>query len=195
MTTPRYAPARRDHAARNEIVVANLPLARWKVVKMSHSAYVAACPRELLDDAALDGLIRAAELWDDTRGIRFSTYATWAVHSHVMKTVRRFHRTRTWVLADVPGLSLRRDSEMREWEPAAPEPPEPDPRADVVARALMRLNARDRLVLQMRHMDGAGLDAIASAVGGVTRERARQLCLRAAARLRLEVERLQEGVA
>lgn len=73
---------------RNRIVQCNLRL----VVSIAKTLVNSA---NSLDDLISEGnfpLIRAAELFDYTRGLRFSTYATWAVRNGLYRTSSRNHR-------------------------------------------------------------------------------------------------------
>ncbi|MCH8829970.1 MAG: sigma-70 family RNA polymerase sigma factor [Planctomycetes bacterium] len=73
---------------RNRIVAANLRL-------LASIARRFTSPRFPLDELVSEGtlpLIRAAELFDPSRGTRFSTYATHAIRNHLVKMTRRESR-------------------------------------------------------------------------------------------------------
>lgn len=67
-------------AARNELVERNLPLVPWVLGRYFH------LPPSRTDDAEQEGnrgLMRAAEMFDPSRGIRFATYATYWVRQFI----------------------------------------------------------------------------------------------------------------
>ena len=77
-------------AVRNEIVQANLRLVVSIVKKLVDVV-------NSFDDLVSDGnvpLVRAVEIFDFERGIRFSTYATWAVRNSLYRSTLRNRRLR-----------------------------------------------------------------------------------------------------
>lgn len=88
---------------RNGIVQCNLRLVVSIAKTMVNSA-------NSLDDLISEGnfpLIRAAELFDYTRGLRFSTYATWAVRNGLYRTSSRNHRNHQRFRADASDRLLQ----------------------------------------------------------------------------------------
>ncbi|MGH7128623.1 MAG: sigma-70 family RNA polymerase sigma factor [Planctomycetaceae bacterium] len=72
-------------AVRNRIVEANLPL----VIAMARPFRDASTPiEELLNEGALP-LLRAVELFDVRRGLKFSTYAARAIRNHFLRLRKR----------------------------------------------------------------------------------------------------------
>lgn len=71
-------PALRSVAERNALVEANLRLADWCVNRAMAREDVRRLGRQAATDAAIDSLIRVAELYDP-RAAKFSTYATLSI--------------------------------------------------------------------------------------------------------------------
>lgn len=166
---------------RNAIVQANLRL----VVSVAKTVVD---PCNTLDDLISDGnvpLIRAVEIFDYTRGLRFSTYATWAVRNCLFRTsprnrrlARRFACGAAEFLAEV--ADLRPDAHADEAETAR--------RERSVRQLLDGLPPRDRAIVEARFGLGADERAnkfreIASRLQ-ISNERVRQLLARALQRLR-----------
>jgi RNA polymerase sigma factor (sigma-70 family) len=75
---------------RNRIVTANLRL----LIAIARKFATPELPLDELVAAGAPPLIRAAELFDPSRGFRFSTYATHAVRNHLLRVRRREGRRR-----------------------------------------------------------------------------------------------------
>lgn len=187
----------RDTAARNAILEANLPLAYWVTKRMCGIPIVANAPRDLIEDAALTGLFRAAELWREDAGTQFSTYAVLAIRSHVMNVARRHAggkrpKKRVYLLLDVWGFQGQADADNDPWEPAQPETPDATPNydAELVEAAMQRLSEADRTLLRQRYVNEQSMNEI-GAERKLSRERIRQLQGRALARLRREFDYLK----
>jgi RNA polymerase nonessential primary-like sigma factor len=76
--------SRRSIAERNALVEQWIGLASFVARRISVSRLT---PDEMLR-AGEDGLLRAAELWDETRGVRFNTYAYRCIHHAIWKANR-----------------------------------------------------------------------------------------------------------
>ncbi|QDU61245.1 RNA polymerase sigma-D factor [Planctomycetes bacterium Pan216] len=74
--------ADRSDENRNRLVEANLPLVH-RIASRIHSAQPAVGQDDLFSAGAM-GLMRAVELFDPSRGVRFSTYAYRCIWSHMM---------------------------------------------------------------------------------------------------------------
>lgn len=188
----------RDIAERNQIIADNLPLAYWCIGKLSHLAVIASTPPDLLEDAAVDGLFRAAELWRDDAGTRFSTYAVRAINSHIFNAAKRHAggskrpRKRVYLLLDVWGFAERDNDDNEPWQPAQPPPAEgnDNPDAGLIEAAMQRLSEADRTLLRQRFVNEMSMNKIGDE-RGICRERVRQLQGRALARLRREFDQLK----
>jgi RNA polymerase sigma-32 factor len=78
------AARRGDGPARDEIVLAHLPLVR----KMARRLARARVPREDLVHQGVLGLLIAVDRFDPKRGVRFATYARWWVRAYMAVLVR-----------------------------------------------------------------------------------------------------------
>jgi RNA polymerase primary sigma factor len=170
---------------RNEIVRANLRLV-VSIAKKYADKWVSF--DELVSEGNLP-LMRAVELFDVSKGFRFSTYATWAVRNHL----RRY-------ISDRQKLKSRFVS-GEEFIAAAPDDAEPSPQIGesrvlrlraVVAKFFERLSDRERAIVELRyglseHAEPLTLSEIGRHLG-ISKERVRQLALSA-------VEKMQQMVA
>ncbi|HTN00856.1 MAG TPA: sigma-70 family RNA polymerase sigma factor [Planctomycetaceae bacterium] len=159
---------------RNYIVSCNLRL----LVSVAGAAVQR--PGEL-DDLVSEGqlaLIRAVELFDYTRGLRFSTYATWAIRNTLARSQQKNarYRHRFAIGLDSGGLDQPCD---RSPEPEFSDVP---PAPQVVQRLLRGLPDRERTVLELRFgLTKSGRELRFREIGeelGVSTERARQLVSR-----------------
>lgn len=204
---PTVARPVRDEAARNALVEGNMGLSYWCIAKLRGVPIVANTPTDLLEDAALDGLFRAAELWDAERSIRFCTYAVRAINSHILNASRkhanggaghgRRARKRVYLLADVWGFDHAQGEDDRLFEVAQPEPsepPAPHPHLPYLAQALETLDDRERRLLMRKCTDGATLTVLANEEG-LSRERVRQIVNRAKRRVKIAVDQMKGASA
>lgn len=146
--------------------------------------------RRLGPDDALQagfvGLLRAAELFDEARGFRFSTYAWPAVARHILRAAAGPRGPKSCPL---PG---------DDFLPApGPVPPAGVDDARLYA-ALATLPARERRVVTLYYglgddSGGRTLEEVAALTGGISRERVRQLLARARGWLREALAGLQES--
>jgi RNA polymerase primary sigma factor len=167
-------------AIKNQIIRANLRLVvsiAKKYVGPMNNLY------ELISDGNMS-LIRAVENFDASRGVRFSTYATWVIKNNFSRSLaaERLHHDRF-----VAGLEDR-------FETA------PDTRSDIyeqerdhrrsqeIVRSLLgRLDDRERRILTSRFGIGGAGEQTLEQLGrelGVTKERVRQIQMRAQNKLR-----------
>ena len=136
-----------DGRAREEMVVANLRLVLfWALRYRGRGVEVA----DLFQEGVL-GLMRAVELFDERRGTRFSTYASWRIRAQMQAAVLVFKR---W-----SGEDPRRDGALRS---AGPDEGIDDVvvRASVATelrRAVGELDGLGRRVVSLRF----GLDGVA----------------------------------
>lgn len=155
------------------------------------------------------GLLRACELYDAGRGVQFSTFASLLIKQAMIRELKKtqplIRVPEQWTIDQrIPVRSLNRrvhagddedGTELGDLLPdaAAPVPgdrADADQRRDRVRAALAHLPRRDRQVLELRYGiradGGAGQPLTLAEVGAllrVTRERVRQIEVRAAARL------------
>ena len=136
---------------------------------------------ELLSEAHVT-LLRCVEIFDADRGYRFSTYATNAIRHNLNRYVSRQHKLRRATREYVPSdnLTAAENPRWREREYTA--------RMSGVNRWMRKLDARERKILQLRyglshHSGKVTLQSLADQLG-LSRERIRQLELRAIEKLR-----------
>ena len=173
------------HEARNRLVQANLRLVVSIASRLANQSYPC-------DDIVSDGnlaLLRAVEKFDYARGFRFSTYATHVIQRELFRqSGRRREQGRRMAsgvdewLADIPddhGSDERDAEEFDRWQ-------------RLLSLIEDELDDRERFILTMR----LGLDLeqgpqTLQSIGtelGISKERVRQLEVRAIARLRRAAE-------
>jgi RNA polymerase primary sigma factor len=167
-------------AVKNQIISANLRL----VVSIAKKH---AGPTNNLFELISDGnmsLIRAVEKYDVARGFRFSTYASWAIMKNFGRTLREEKSRRDRFVTgpaelfeaapDDRGDGYQQESDHRRSQ-------------ELVRGLLGRLGDRERRILVGRYGIGAAHPQTLSELGrelGVTKERVRQLEVRAREKLR-----------
>ena len=199
IVSPAAHPARRSRAERDRLVLDNLGLAYAVANQHAH--------RQDWDDIVQEGVIalmRSAELFNEDLGFAFSTYATWAIRRRVQLYLARasvialpshLGREQTEALhARLAPLSIHAPGDYDRadaFEPGvidADQTEGADDR-DRLYRLVALLPSRYARVITMRFglRDGRPrkLDAIARAMGGVSRARAQQLVVRALQLLRI----------
>lgn len=178
----------------------------WSVARRYHWAVSSSLSLDDLAQAGTLGLLRAADKFDPDRGFRFATYAMWWVRQSIVREIENRGRTvRVPVHAiqelrragkplpcptrsyDAP-LSSERNSDtlLSTIANDAPDQEEQVTAMEGASRvwsALGALPSRLRRVIVARHFEERTLEDIGSELG-VTRERARQLQVKAEARLR-----------
>jgi RNA polymerase primary sigma factor len=144
-------------------------------------------PRDDLFERVSDGnyaLLRAIEVFDCSRGTKFSTYATRAIHNQFTRAFRGQHHRQ-------PQSLLSLDEEfMSAADPRAEELEQSDVEGktqEAVARLLAQLDDRERRILASRYGIGGGDEKSLRQIGrelGISQERVRQLETRARDKLR-----------
>ena len=168
-------------ATKNEIVRANLRLV-VSIAKRHMS------PSRDFFELVSDGnmaLIRAAEKFDFARGTRFSTYASWAVMRSFARSIPQELRCRARFRTSYPEL-------FTALEDTGTDPDEQDcVQSEHEARVeefLEHLDERERKIIDLRFGLSGGQEPLTlKQVGaeiGVTKERVRQLEVRAISKLR-----------
>jgi DNA-directed RNA polymerase specialized sigma24 family protein len=152
-----------------------------------HAARHSGLTAEEIESAAWLGVMRAAALFDPTRGATFCTYANQWLRGKVGDAVRE--RVRLTALPTVGPDGWGDPEDAWGWEllPAREDPPPPDGPDDALRRALAALPPADRLAVAGRFgLDGTDPLTFAEvgAMLGVSKERGRQLCVRGLDKLR-----------
>jgi RNA polymerase primary sigma factor len=139
---------------------------------------------ELLSDGNMS-LIRAVEKFDYGRGFKFSTYASWAIMKNFARTIPdELHRKERFVTGHDEVFEVAPDTRTDEHELVASK----ERATHSVNRLLEYLEPREREIIRMRagldsHAKGMTLEEIGQKLG-ITKERVRQLNVRAMKRLR-----------
>lgn len=125
---PQRKPSLRGRKERNALVEANLRLVPWTVTR-----YAPTSDEETFQDrvqSGMIGLIRAAELFDETKGFTFSTYAVRWIRQAIQRdgqvgaTARTIHipegvrlrAVQTGTLDDLPAVTTSLDQPMHDDE-------------------------------------------------------------------------------
>jgi len=188
-----------DPVARHRLVSANLRF----VVSIARHYQGRGLPMDDLVNEGNLGLLKAAERFDETRGVRFVSYAHWWVRRAIVEAVRRESGLR-WgdgeiarpVPLDEP-LGARGSSTLQE---VLADDREPTPERRLLRSAMRRsleaslvdVPGRERDVLRRYFgLDSRPPESLSeiSRDLGITRERARQLKERGLSRLRAQARR------
>jgi RNA polymerase sigma factor (sigma-70 family) len=135
-------------------------------------------PVDELIAEALFGLAYAAGRYDEARGVPFRAYAVMVMRHRLTNGVRAWRRMRR--VPPVSALPARDDDwwETLEDRRAAPEPGAAATARDLCERMRRGLPARWYTALRLFHAEGQTLQQIGRRMG-ITRERVRQLVLKA----------------
>lgn len=188
-----------DEAARARLVTANLRF----VVSVAKRYNGKGVPLSDLVNEGNVGLIRAAERFDGTKGVRFISYAVFWIRQAILQAIDRAvprpldGAALRWVSLDAP-LGEESGGRLADVVATAAEDPgaliERHALRDAVDSSLTCLPSREARVLRLYFgLDGdapATLEKIGSELG-VSRERVRQIKDRALARLRAGARRRQ----
>ena len=179
-------------ATKKRLISANLRLVVSVVKKCGAGSLLTF--NEMVSDGNVS-LMKAVEKFDYTTGNRFSTYATWALYRNFARTIpderKRVERFRP---GDVALLALKQDhrSSPIQAERVGGE------RTAQVERFMSELNERERKIVEMRYGFGSvdSKPQTLRQVGqnmGVTKERVRQIEIRALEKMRriAEEEKLE----
>lgn len=149
---------------------------------------------ELLSDGNVS-LIRAVEKFDYSRGNKFSTYASWAIMKNYARSIpdEKHHRER-YVTGHEEVFDAAPDTRTDEKECLASA----EQASHKVNRLLEYLDPRERQIIRMRagldNAEGMTLEMIGEQLG-ITKERVRQLNLRAMKKLRHLAEGQREQLS
>jgi len=138
---------------------------------------------ELLSDGNVS-LIRAVEKFDYSRGNKFSTYASWAIMKNYARSIpEEKHRRERYVTGHEDLFDAAPDTRTDEQECLASA----EQATHKVNRLLEYLDPRERQIIRMRagldNSEGMTLEKIGEQLG-ITKERVRQLNVRAMKKLR-----------
>jgi len=172
-------------AVKNQLVRSNLRLV-VSIAKRHVSG--AASLFELISDGNMS-LIRAVDRFDYARGNKFSTYASWAIMKNFVRSIQDDHRHRDRFRTGLAEM-------FSDTGDARPDHVEQEliqsKRETEVERILQRLDERERKIIIQRFGLARGQEPLTlKQVGanlGVTKERIRQLEMRALGKLRQAAE-------
>jgi RNA polymerase sigma factor (sigma-70 family) len=176
-------------AAKNQIISANLRL----VVSIAKRHFAPGADLfSLISDGNMS-LIRAVDKYDFARGFKFSTYASWAIMKNFARTIpgERRHQDRFRAgMGDVFASAEDVRTDPHELEDAHAR------QESAVAQILQRLDTREREIITRRFGLVRGQEPLTlKQVGelmGVTKERVRQIEVRAMSKLRAAA--VEEGL-
>jgi RNA polymerase sigma factor (sigma-70 family) len=138
---------------------------------------------ELISDGNMS-LIRAVEKFDYSRGFKFSTYASWAIMKNFARSIpdEKHHRER-YLTGHDDLFDASPDNRTDEQEVLSTA----EQARDLAHKFLDRLSPRDREIIRLRagidNSEGMTLEEIGQRLG-ITKERVRQLHVRAMKQLR-----------
>ena len=142
---------------------------------------------ELVSDGNMS-LIRAVEKFDYARGNKFSTYASWAIMKNFARSIPdEKKRHERFVTGNEEVFDAAEDRRTDEQEVIAAA----EQASAKVNRLLEHLEPREREIIRMRSgldSDGMTLEKIGERLG-ITKERVRQLNVRAMKKLRAIVDK------
>jgi RNA polymerase primary sigma factor/RNA polymerase sigma factor len=202
-TGPPQSPSRRSLEERNRLVEANLGLVGHMVAKaLKRDPVKLAAIGEDLASVGYFALIRAAELFDETRGVKFSSYACFAIERRIRLSFKldRPIRLPCHLEGEELARAIKRSYVGPLWsnpyaehddqhDPPAPPGPEPFAEEEQKKRQarleglLAQLGQRYRTVIVRRFWEGRTLREVAAELG-ITKEWARQIEARALTKLR-----------
>ncbi len=142
-----------DRSVRDQLVTEHVPLLRHIAGRMSLRPGV---DRDDLVGWGMLGLLAAADSWDETRGVRFSTYAYPKIRGAILDELRRadaLPRGRREALRDIERIAAELEQEL-----GAPPTPE-----EIAARSGLSTDAVDELLALARAAFETSLDAESSA--------------------------------
>jgi RNA polymerase primary sigma factor len=167
-------------AVKNQLIRANLRLVvsiAKKRVGVLNNFF------ELVSDGNMS-LIRAVEKFDFSRGNKFSTYASWAIMKNFARSIPEEHTRRDrFVTGHDDAFEAAADNRADEYEQEKAQ----RQRQATVSHLLDRLDERERRILISRFGIGGADEQTLEQLGrelGVTKERIRQLEVRAQNKLR-----------
>jgi len=167
--------------AKNEIISANLRL----VVSIAKRHFAPGADLFALISDGNMSLIRAVDKYDFARGFKFSTYASWAIMKNFARTIPGEHRHQDRFRAGMGDVFASAEdvrTDRHELEDAQSR------QESAVAQILQRLDTREREIITRRFGLVRGQEPLTlKQVGeliGVTKERVRQIEVRAMTKLR-----------
>ncbi|MFC1898306.1 sigma-70 family RNA polymerase sigma factor [Candidatus Cloacimonadota bacterium] len=162
---------------KNKIVVEFLPLVRSIAAKYNKLGIL----QEDLEQEGMIGLLEAADKYDEDKGAKFSTYATFWIKKRILEAVDKEKKTNfnTSSLKDgVTGDKTRSINPLKQDKLSFPE----------------NMPQAERLVIKLLFKDQFTLKEISEQLG-ISRERVRQLKEKALRRMRIAKKEQNSGSA
>lgn len=191
-------PARRSPQERNQLALANDRLAWQTVRKLPPGLVTLLGGDDECGQIARLALLRAADLFDDTKGYKFSTYAVNCMRGNLLSALERAPLIHGPLGGQEPQRPIPRVhlADLNNWQDKAPTAEEVASRSERVERvrqAIDRLPKRQRQIITGR-LAGQTLEECGQNLG-VTKQRVRQLEQQAHERLARELRDLAGEVA
>jgi len=165
-----------DREARDRLVCGHWKFVVWIAKRYRHCGIALA---DLVNEGVL-GLMRAIELFEPERGVRFCTYAAYWIRQAVLRAIADQSRVLSLDAAERPCADRH--------GPSPTDAAHDSMMAEGIEAALHRLPPREAEILRLRFGLGDGHEHTLEEVSRlfrITRERVRQIQLKAMARLRL----------
>jgi RNA polymerase sigma factor (sigma-70 family) len=176
---------------------------------LKRSGWWAHSDADSIRQAALMGLWHAAQRFDESRGLTFSTFAWPVIRGYALRELRRsnlvvipdaIHGERRAELLDrltptaLPGDRRHYETHGYLVEDTRADEREQIERAEAIERALACLDGRSGLVLRRRFLDGLTLEDVATELC-ITKQRVKQIESKALERLRERAPQLLDWLA
>ncbi|MCB9914214.1 MAG: FliA/WhiG family RNA polymerase sigma factor [Planctomycetes bacterium] len=139
-----------DESARDRLILEHIPLLRHLVGRMAFDL-PGGVDRDDLYGFGMLGLIAAADSWDESRGLKFSTYAYTKIRGAILDELRRMDFLPRGRRERVREL----ERTVRELEQHNGEPPTPEELAAALGTTLDEI---DQILVQARSSNEASLD-------------------------------------
>lgn len=139
-----------DESERDQLILEHIPLLRHIVGRMSFDL-PGGMDRDDLYGFGMLGLIAAADSWDATRGLKFSTYAYTKIRGAILDELRRMDFLPRGRRERVREL----DKVVRSMEQADGTPPAPE---DIAAAMGIGIDEVDEILVQAKSSNEASLD-------------------------------------
>lgn len=153
---------RRSLEERDQLVLQYQYLPKWVVNRMRNSAEVKRFGFSDCESKAMLGLIRAADLWDEKKGVKFITYATRACFNAVSSGADTLQTHFEFSLLNYDmAIPIGEESRMNSRSDSRKD----FENKDLIDGLMAELDATERRAVELRYYAGYCLDQVADALG------------------------------